>query len=359
MSLLNIVFWLLVALIAVLAYCIESGIAARHRAVVLSSILSATLAAGYMLFLLDDNSDFGFTPPPQQAGEGGGGPPPVALSGGGDGSGAGAGGGSGSGMADSALIKKPDGFRDCPVCPLMIAVRGGRYVMGAPQSEKGRTEHEGPQKRMRIPGPFAVSRYEIKRKEFAAFVSAAGYRPASVCRVKGDQSTGHNWQQPGFNQTDEHPVVCINWHDASAYIDWLSERTNRKFRLLSEGEWEFVARARRSTAYWTGHTITPDAAHFASDAGTGPVGTGDANTFGLFDVAGNVWELVDDCWSEDLSAVPSSGAPVRALGDCQRRAIRGGGWNSKVSNLRSAARESIGVAMASNQVGLRVARELQ
>lgn len=364
MTTFDIIFWLLIILIAVLAYTIESGLSARHRPLVLSSILSATLAAVYMMFLVEDNSKFGtgerMAAAPKEKKK-------VVASRGTDG-------GleevevieekgpdsldSESRYEDSPLLNKAGGFRDCPACPLMILVPPGTVVIGSPADEPERRANEGPQKVVRITRAFAMSRYEIQYREFAAFVRATRHVSTATCLVNGKPSSA-TWQKPGFEQkSGDHPVVCVSWNDARAYAAWLSTKTERTYRLPAESEWEYAARAGTGTAYMTGKDITPAAANFAA-AGTSKAGSFQDNTFKLFDMSGNVWEQVEDCWSDDLSKVPSSGVSERGQGDCARSPVRGGGWSSPKAELRSAYRWALGRDMATNTVGIRLARDLR
>ena len=145
-------------------------------------------------------------------------------------------------------------FRDCPECPEMVVVPAGRFRMGSPSGESDRVGNEGPVHEVTISRPFAVGVHEVTRGEFARFVSATGRSMGNACHVYeggwGERS-GRHWKSPGFSQADDHPVVCVDWDDAKAYAEWLSGRTGEKYRLLSEAEWEYVARAGTETArYW-------------------------------------------------------------------------------------------------------------
>ncbi|MFY0612676.1 MAG: SUMF1/EgtB/PvdO family nonheme iron enzyme [Hyphomicrobiaceae bacterium] len=367
MTTFDIIFWLLIVLIAVLAYTIESGLSARHRPLVLSSILSATLAAVYMMFLFEDNSKFGTGKPlpaaPKQkkkvhtsGGTGEGGLPeievieeagPDSLD-------------SETRYEDSSLLKKVGGFRDCPACPLMTFVSPGTVIVGSPADEPNRRANEGPQKVVRVGRAFAISRYEIQYREFAAFVRSARHSVQATCLVDGKPSNV-DWQNPGFEQkSGDHPVVCVSWNDARAYAAWLSKKTDRLYRLPSESEWAYAARAGTVTAYVTGKDIEPTQANFGgSRGGTSKSGSFRDNAFKIFDMAGNVSEMADDCWSDDLSNVPASGVSERGIGDCTRSPVRGGGWNSSKPQVRSAYRMPLGRNQASNAIGIRLARELK
>ena len=367
MTTFDIIFWLLIVLIAVLAYTIESGLSNRHRPLVLSSILSATLAAVYMMFLVEDNSKFGtgerLPPPPKEkqkvsssGGEEGGLPDvevveeagPDSLD-------------STSRYEDGQLLKKVGGFRDCPVCPLMLMIsQGGTVIIGSPADEPDRRANEGPQKVVRISRPFAISRYEIQFREFAAFVQDARHTVKATCLVDGKPSSA-TWQKPGFEQkTGDHPVTCISWNDAKAYAAWLSKKTERTYRLPSEAEWIYAARAGASTPYSTGKSITPEQANFGNaKGGTTKGGSFTDNPFKLFDMSGNLWEMVEDCWSDNLSMVPSSGVSERGHGDCSKSPLRGGGWRSTPIELRLAYRRPLAHDVAANTIGIRLARELK
>ena len=146
----------------------------------------------------------------------------------------------------------------------MVTVPAGSFSMGSPSSEVGRRETEGPRREVTIPR-FAAGRYEVTRGEFARFVAETGHVTPNICRVYVGEAlaphspdwhgaaweTGRSWDAPGFPQTDNHPVVCVSWFDAKAYAAWLSRKTGDAYRLLSESEWEYVARGGTETArYW-------------------------------------------------------------------------------------------------------------
>ena len=163
--------------------------------------------------------------------------------------------GLGRGAREAESRRKPgDRFRDCVDCPEMVVVPSGGFRMGSPASEGGRKDAEGSVHRVTITRPFAVGVYEVTRGEFARFVEAAGHRMGDCWTWedgKWKKRSGHDWRNPGYDQTDVHPVVCVNWADAQAYVGWLSEKTGEGYRLLSESEWEYVARAGTVTArYW-------------------------------------------------------------------------------------------------------------
>ena len=242
-------------------------------------------------------------------------------------------------------------FRDCEGCPAMIVVPAGSFVMGSPSHEAGRFANEGPQHLVRIDGPFAVGVYEVTFAEWDFCVSrggCAGYRPPDRW----------NWGR-GLR-----PVMNVSWHDAQTYVRWLSEHTEEEYRLLSEAEWEYVARAGTTAPYHFGTTMSPSQANFSpavSDvlgAKTKPVGSYEANRFGLYDVHGNVYEMVQDCLNLDYHGAPSDGSAWES-GDCGRRIVRGGWWSFDGRSPRSALRVSIESGLRDPGYGFRVARMLR
>ena len=267
-------------------------------------------------------------------------------------------------------------FRDCPECPELVVVPEGTYMMGSPSSEKGRDDDED-RHEVRIGYRFAVGVKEVTRGEYGRFVSESRRSMGDLCRTyEGGEwkgRSGRNWKSPGFSQTDEHPVVCVSHEDAKAYVDWLSGQTGKAYRLLSEAEWEYMARAETVTArYWgesgSGQCGYANGADASTDfdwrtgcndgyARTSPVGRYEANGFGLHDVLGNVWEWVEDCWNESYAGAPSDGSAWES-GDCSRRVVRGGSWDLRPRDLRSAYRDGLTTGNRDIIVGFRVARTL-
>jgi formylglycine-generating enzyme required for sulfatase activity len=156
-------------------------------------------------------------------------------------------------------------FKDCPDCPEMVVVPAGGFTMGPPPDEEVATVRED-QTQVNIAGAFAVGRFAVTRGEFAAFVAATGHNTEGGCyRFDGTASwreADRSWRSPGFTQTDRHPVVCVSWNDAQAYLAWLSSSTGRRYRLLSETEREYVARAGSTTPFWWGATISTEQANY-------------------------------------------------------------------------------------------------
>jgi formylglycine-generating enzyme required for sulfatase activity len=194
-------------------------------------------------------------------------------------------------------------------------------------------------------------------------------------------NASRNWRTPVFDQTDSHPVVCVSWGDAKSYIEWLSEKTGRQYRLQSESEWEYAARAATSTmrpwgddrdnkagcAYANGADLTAKekfSGWRTMDCRDGQVysasiGSYSANAFGLADMIGNVWEWVEDCWNDSYEGEerPDDGSAWTSEG-CTGRVLRGGSWASGPENLRSAVRYWIASVNGGNIIGFRVARTL-
>jgi formylglycine-generating enzyme required for sulfatase activity len=269
-------------------------------------------------------------------------------------------------------------FKDLDVGPEMVVVPAGKFVMGSPETEPERDEPKGAAARedqftVTIPYPFAVGRFTVTRGEFASFVRATGYQtPDEVFILKDDnfEPAKGSWREPGFAQDDNHPVVCINWFDAKAYVAWLTEATGKPYRLLSEAEWEYVCRAGSITPFWWGTAVSPDNANYRASyvyAGGGragewkrrtlPVDSFAPNPWGLFQLHGNVWEQCEDLWNDALLEAPRDGLPS-ATGDPARRVLRGGSWYNYPWSLRSAHRHGCYTYGRVSAFGFRVARTL-
>ena len=272
-------------------------------------------------------------------------------------------------------------FRDCAGCPELVVVPSGTYKMGSPAGEEGRDDDEGPVHEVTFARPFAVGVHEVTRGEFARFVSSTGRSMGDSCRTyeggEWEERSGRDWRSPGFSQTDAHPVVCVSWEDAKGYVGWLSRETGKEYRLLSESEWEYVARGGRRTARYWGEseggqcryangadreakrhnsgwtTVNCSDGHYR----TAPVGSYEANGYKLHDVLGNVWEWVEDCWNGDYHGAPSDGSAWES-GNCGTRVLRGGSWDYGPRILRSASRGRVSTGYRDNDGGFRVARTL-
>ncbi|HEY5411556.1 MAG TPA: formylglycine-generating enzyme family protein, partial [Caulobacteraceae bacterium] len=250
---------------------------------------------------------------------------------------------------------------DDPQAPPMVVVPAGEFTMGSPPGEPDRQGDEGPRHRVHIGYALAVSKYPITRAEYAAFVAETRRPdPPSCYTFEGgswkDQS-GRSWRNPGFAQTGSDPAVCISFDDATAYAGWLSQKTGHAYRLLSEAEYEYGARAGSVTAYWWGDdpsvacgfengadldlkarfsNFTVNACHDGY-AFTSPVGSFRPNPFGLYDMSGDAWSWTADCYSDSYSGAPQDGS-ANSTGSCGRRVLRGGSWGSGPRFLRAAYR---------------------
>ena len=279
----------------------------------------------------------------------------------------------GSGSSGRGGFRRGEVFRDCGECPEMVVVPAGSFAMGSPASEKHRQDDERPRHRVRISGPFAVGKYEVTRGEYGRFVSATGHSSGDSCWTwDGNEwkwRSDYWWRNPGYSQTDRDPVACVSWKDARSYVEWLGRKTGKGYRLLSESEWEYAARAGTTGPFHTGGTISTDQANYDGRYvyGSGrkrvyrgktvPVGSFAPNGFGLHDMHGNVWEWVEDCWNGSYTGAPADGSAWEG-GNCSRRVLRGGSWSSSPWGLRSAYRLRIGSGGRSVNLGFRVARTL-
>ena len=228
----------------------------------------------------------------------------------------------------------------------MVVVPAGSFLMGSPPGEAGQVDAEAPAHRVTIPRPFAAGMHEVTFAEWDACADDGGchgYRPSDA-----------GWGRGG------RPVINVSWNDARTYVRWLSQKTGRDYRLLSESEWEYVARAGTRTRYHTGDSIAPSHANYGESglSRTTKTGAYAANAWGIYDVHGNVWEWVQDCGgSYSYRGAPTDGSASES-GDCRARALRGGSWNAAPVLLRSANRLWNLAFDRSNYVGFRVARTL-
>lgn len=309
-----------------------------------------------------------------------------------------------TGLAASPVFAAPapaPGRRDCRDCPRMRVLGGGTFVIGSPDDEPGRHRNEGPQRTLSI-AAVAVGETEVTVGQFAAFVKATARRMPAGCDTHGDGKDGNwdrspsaSWRSPGFAQTDEHPVVCITWQDAHDYAAWLAARTGKPYRLPYEAEWEYAVRAGTTTAFYWGTAETQSCAYANGgdrsllqalpawaealaqaqkdgEAGahiiectdgagfTRPVAQLRANAFGLHDMTGNAWELVEDCYTTGAyEALSPDGRPA-ATDACNAHRARGGSWDDYGIDLRSARRTSpLPLDSRRNDTGFRVAYPLK
>lgn len=275
--------------------------------------------------------------------------------------------------------------------PGMVVVPAGSFMMGSPESEPGRSPNEGPVHRVTFGRGFAVSRNEITVEQFRTFVEATDYvseaerigwsRIYDAESGRIDRRNGVDWRDNymGDSADGDDPVIHVSWNDAKAYADWLSEQTDRDYRLPSEAEFEYALRAGTQTIYWWGDSVPREQVeNLTGDGdisttrrrwtvsfedyedghwGPAPVTTFVANPFGLYDMGGNVMEWTADCWHDSYTRAPDDGSAWINPG-CQRRVLRGGSWSSSPEMARSAFRLASGADGRDARVGFRVARDL-
>jgi formylglycine-generating enzyme required for sulfatase activity len=259
-----------------------------------------------------------------------------------------------------SCLKTGDGFSDCDGCPTMVVVPAGKFVMGSPPEEKDREADEGPQSNQIIRSAFAVGKFEVTRGQFDEFVTDANHAVGFSCWIWSGtewiEFPGRSFRNTGFAQTDSHPASCISWDDAQAYVKWLSKKSGVKYRLLREYEWEYVSRAGTTTAFHTGSVITTAQANFNSEkSGTTVAANFSSNSFGLFDLAGNVGEWTQDCYDPKYKAAGVVDTAHNKNG-C-KRVVRGGGWNSLPKDIRSANRDRDAAGVRESALGFRLARD--
>jgi formylglycine-generating enzyme required for sulfatase activity len=255
--------------------------------------------------------------------------------------------------------------------PEIVALPAGTFLLGSPDDEPGRLPVEGPQQRITFDKAFGIGKFTVTVDQFAAFVADTGHPVGGACR----QWQGSEWRdlhgsflQPGFPQGGHHPAVCVSWDDATAYAAWLAARTGRRFRLPTEAEWEYAARAGTTTPWWWGCSMAPGQANgkvgLAGGSGGGiglqrtePVTSFAPNPWGLYQVHGNVWEWVVDCYQPSHAGAPAAGSARTGPVD-SKRGVRGGGWNNNPQGLRSARRHAADRRMRRSDIGFRIAEDI-
>jgi formylglycine-generating enzyme required for sulfatase activity len=263
-----------------------------------------------------------------------------------------------------ASPKAGESFKDCAGCPEMVVVPAGSFTMGSPGNEPEHQDSEGPQRTVTIGRPFAVGRFHVTRDQFAAFVQETKYAASTTCIKYPSLDNTGSWRNPGFAQDGSHPVVCVSWDDANAYANWLTKKTGKSYRLLSEAEFEYAARASTTTPFWWGSSITPAQANYDSTGGgnkgdyrhrTASVDSFKPNPWGLYNVHGNAWQWMEDCWHGNYNgAPPTDGTAWTTSCDDSNHAIRGGSWRDSPGSLRAAARG--GYSAPDYTAGFRLAR---
>jgi formylglycine-generating enzyme required for sulfatase activity/uncharacterized caspase-like protein len=241
-------------------------------------------------------------------------------------------------------------LKDGGLAPKMVVIPKGSFRMGDIQG--GGSSAEKPVHKVTIDYDFAMSQYEVTKGEFAQFIKATSYQTDAE---KADGCYGwtgsnwelkkeFNWRNVGFEQEDNHPVVCVSWNDAKAYTKWLSEQTGRECRLPTESEWEYAARAGTETKYWWGNEGSHEYMNFGYKASgrdkwkyTSPVGSFAKNPFGLYDMNGNVWEWIEDSWHDNYNGAPTDGSSWKNSNK-NKVLLRGGSWRNYADSCRSAVR---------------------
>ena len=245
-------------------------------------------------------------------------------------------------------LKPKDTFRECVNCPQMRVMPAGSFTMGSPASEPDRNDYEGPQHEVTIAQQFAVGQFELTFDEWDACIADGG-------------CNGHRPSDEGWGR-GHRPVISVSWNDAKAYVVWLAKKTGKPYRLFTEAEYEYAARAGTTTVYPWGDDIGRNNANCTGCGGrwdnkqTAPVGSFAANGFGLYDMVGNAWTWIEECWHYNYNGAPTDGSAWTS-GDCSiGHVVRSGSWLNGPRSLRSANRSAFNIGR--DIIGFRVARTL-
>ena len=237
---------------------------------------------------------------------------------------------------NNTKIKLGPAFKDCNECPEMVTIPAGSFFMGSEDVDSLGQKNEKPQHRVQVQS-FALGKYEVTQEEWKAVMGA----------------------NPSYFKGTKLPVENVSWDDAQLFVKKLSQKTGKNYRLPSEAEWEYVARGGSSTLYPWGNDASElsDYAWFSQNARavTLLVGLKKPNSFGIYDMSGNVWEWTQDCWNESYIGAPADGS-TWTTGDCSRRVVRGGSWANSPRNVRTASRDRYFATIRDNVGGFRVAR---
>ena len=286
--------------------------------------------------------------------------------------------------AQAALERKQQEALKLELAGEMISIPGGTFRMGDISGEGD--DDEKPVHSVTV-SAFSMGKYEVTVGQFRRFVEATAYRTDAERNADGNEGCyayttdegwnwrwGRSWRRPGYSVGDDQPVVCVSWNDVQAFIAWLSEQTGESYRLPTEAEWEYAARAGSTTKYHFGNSESQlcrydNHADTSTDFDwrnetcsdgvgmrTAAVGRYQPNAFGLYDLHGNVWEWVQDCWNDSYAGAPTDGR-AWTLGDCSRRVIRGGSWGNAPRYLRSAHRKRDPRASRNDFLGFRLAKD--
>ena len=288
----------------------------------------------------------------------------------------------GATQADTLALNSGSVFSDCADCPQMVVIPPGDFVMGF-DGGVSEDRYEGPTRRVTIGYSFALGTLEITNAQFRMFIDDTGYIPGTDCRMWTGKSVenvpGKDWLEPGYGRAprDAEPVTCVSWFDSKAYVAWLAEKTQQPYRLPTEAEWEYVAHDRGQTIHTWGEN--PEAgcaeANYYDQSAAGqrpwdpvacddghaivsPVGSLAKNDFGVYDIIGNVWEWVEDCYIMPYGTQPTDGSAHQVDGLCEKRGVRGGAWHSRATWQRPTFRGRDTEGFVTQVFGIRVARDL-
>ncbi|MDH0894622.1 MULTISPECIES: formylglycine-generating enzyme family protein [unclassified Pseudomonas] len=269
------------------------------------------------------------------------------------------------GAAQAADIP-PSGtvFKDCPECPEMVVLPAGSFIMGTPDDELGKQPDEGPQHEVTFARPFAISRFHVTAEELNAYIKQTG-----VIIKSGDERPGR-WceaSKPSYPQLPRQPAVCVDWFEVQAYAEWLTKKTGKPYRMISEAEREYGARAGSTGPFpfpfdeEGDYQISKHANTYGPKDGysySSPVGSYPPNAFGVYDMHGNVYEWVADCWHPDYVGAPVDGSAWIDDENCDTAHMRGNDWGEAPVFSRSGNRNDRLKASRGDFLGFRVARDL-
>jgi formylglycine-generating enzyme required for sulfatase activity len=279
----------------------------------------------------------------------------------------------------AAAVEPGTVIQDCPTCPAMVVLPGGRFKQGSLRAENGSTAFETPLHWVAIGPSLSMSSNAVTVDDFQQFIADTGWDMSGCDTYDGDwkHRPDNSWKNPGFSQTGTHPVTCVSWNDAKAYARWLSTKTGHSYRLPSASEWEYAARAGGEAVQpWSADGSGACATANVADAGaaqrypgwavfgcndgyvyTAPVGSFKANSFGLNDMLGNVFQWTEDCWHANYSGAPIDGS-ARRDGDCSEHELRGGSWFSTPAYVRANYRNHFAADYRTSSVGIRLVRDV-
>jgi len=379
--------------VGLLAWMIDSGVSEKFQTVFKYSLFGLMAGIMGLFFMIDDDSDFNYADwkPSQKdnvskkgggmnlgGGPGGGGKMVLEDNGAGEAveleiAESGAGGSGMPSLGEDELLEEMEeeapppeeelivADSDCAECPEVVRIKPGVALLGNPVQTISGGARSGPASRFPMIRPFDIGQYEVTVGQFQAFVDETGYQPSNSCRIGASVQLGRSFRNPGYEPDPSHPAVCVSWMDAVKYTAWLSRKTGKPYRLPTEVEWEFAARAGRTDRFQTGPAMKPEAANFRTKnidrkPGLMPVGSFPANANGMHDVHGNVWEMTYDCASPKY--LPEGRPTEDAKANCTKRIVKGGAWYSPVNQVGFSMRAAVGTDFANNGIGFRIVREV-